>query len=411
MSALEKYYKEKLLPQLQDKQKETLIYTELAKMVSNAYSNNMTTLASDESFCFKFNLPLTGVNNFYKTLNLNPIEVGLTFKSDWGNVLTEMHKDPYYQILLLLLYHGIIQKKEAFAKNALMVLLLKIWNGRKSHFFKYCDKRVMKYVVSNMLTNRHVMSKYENPVTLLKDYFVPTILKKYSPEVTDDISKLKRLFEQTFARVRQIFAFNPRTNLQTGKPEAQGGLLPLYMKAREQGIFISTPSARAGEDEESPGYEEYATTHNRDEIIHKTTDFIVMNKISYPVSLISDINRKTNVSIKIIEQILESLHNHENYDIIQNLIILILSRCTITSVSDICSGTFSANIQKNVISSKNNDETNKIQRLIDVLLDKIFKENLKIHFDNYSVVHKIKIRNVIIFALEHNLFRVNCRNF
>jgi len=406
VSSLEKYYKEKIYPQLQDKQKETLVYTELAKMVSNSYTNNM---ASDESFCFKFNLPLSGVNNFYKMLNVNPVELNLIYKADWGQTLTAMHKDPYYQILLLLLYHGIIQKKDALAKNALMVLFLKIWNGRKSHFFKFCDKRVMKYVVGNMLTNRHVMSKYENPVTLLKDYFVPTILKKYAPEITGDILKLKRLFEQTFARVRQLFVFNSRTNLQTGKPEAQGGILPLYMKAREEGLYISTPNIRQGEDEERPGYEEYATTHNRDEIVSKTTDFIVMNKISYPINLIMDINKKTNVSTKIIEQILEALHNHSYYDIIQNLIILILSRCNISSINDICKGGFSANIQKNVISSKNNSETNKIQRLIDILLEKIFKDKLNIHFDNYSVVHKIKIRNVIIFALEHNLFRVNCR--
>jgi hypothetical protein len=74
-----------------------------------------------------------------------------------------------------------------------------------------------------------------------------------------------------------------------------------------------------------------------------------------------------------------------------------------------CKGSFSTNIQKNIISSKNNDEINKLQKLIDILLSKIFAENLNLRFDNYSVVHKIKIRNVIIFALEYNLFRVNCR--
>ena len=90
----------------------------------------------------------------------------------------------------------------------------------------------MKYVISNELTNRHVLSKYENPVSLLKDYFMPTLLKKYGPEVNRDIIKLKRLFEQSWARVRQIFVFNARTNIQTGKSEAQGGLLPIYMKAK-----------------------------------------------------------------------------------------------------------------------------------------------------------------------------------
>jgi hypothetical protein len=407
VSALETYYQDKVFPQLQDKQKETLIFTELAKMVSQAYTANMN---SDESYCFKFNIPLAGVNNFYKILSLNPVEVGLNYKSDWGNTLTAMHKDPYYQILLLIIYHAIKQKKEPLAVNALMVLLLKIWNGRKSHFFKYCDKRVMKYVVSNMLTNRHGMSKFETPFTLLKDHFTPTILSKYGPEIDNDIVKLKRLFEQCYARVFQIFAFNPRTNIQTGKPEAQGGLLPLYMKARAEGHYITKPTISSGEDNEAPGFEEYATTHNRDEIINKTVDFIVMNKqVSYPTSLISDINKKTNVSNKIIEKILESIHNHDYYDLLQNMIILILSRCKISSVGDICKGGFSNNIQKNIISSKNNDEINKLQKLIDIILGKIFTESLNLRFDNYSVVHKIKIRNVIIYALEYNLFRVNCR--
>lgn len=407
MSSLEKYYKEKIEPKLNDKKLENTVYTELAKMVSGAYTSNM---ASDESFCFKFSVPLIAVNNLYKILNINPTELGIVYKSDWGQTLTAMHKDPYYQILLLLLYHGIITNKELFAKNALMVILIKIWNGRRSHFFtKYCDKRIMKYVVNNMMTKRHSFNKYENPVSLLKDYFVPTIYSKYSSEIKNDIHKLKRLFEQCFARVRQLFVFNTRTNLKTGSPEAQGGLLPLYMKAYKEGLYLTTISNNKAEDENAPGFEEYATTHNRDQIVDKTVDYIVMNKVNYPPNLINSINSKTNVSIKIIEKILEEMHSHSNLEVIQNIIILILSRCNVSNVSDICSSSFSSKIQKNIISSKNNEDVNKIQRLLDHLLSQIFKEKLNIDFNNYSSVHKIKIRNVIIFALEYDLFRVNCR--
>lgn len=407
MSSLEKYYKEKIESKLNDKNLENTVYTELAKMVSGAYTSNM---ASDESFCFKFSVPLIAVNNLYKILNINPTELGIVYKSDWGQTLTAMHKDPYYQILLLLLYHGIITNKELFAKNALMVILIKIWNGRRSHFFtKYCDKRIMKYVVNNMMTKRHSFNKYENPVSLLKDYFVPTIYSKYSSEIKSDIHKLKRLFEQCFARVRQLFVFNTRTNLKTGSPEAQGGLLPLYMKAYKEGLYLTTISNNKTEDENAPGFEEYATTHNRDQIVDKTVDYIVMNKVNYPPNLINSINSKTNVSIKIIEKILEEMHSHSNLEVIQNIIVLILSRCNVSNVSDICSNSFSSKIQKNVISSKNNEDVNKIQRLLDHLLSQIFKEKLNIDFNNYSSVHKIKIRNVIIFALEYDLFRVNCR--
>ena len=408
MSAIEKLFDSKILPQLKNKKMEMKIYTEMTKIISAAYSHNVS---SDESFCFKFNLPIVAVNNFYKILDLNPIEVGKAFKKDWGQVLTVMHKDSYYQILLLFIYYGITEKKEMFAKNALMILLLKIWNGRKSKFFKYCDKRIMKYVIGNMLTNRHLLSKYENPVALLRDYFTPSILKKYGPEVKKDIKKLQRLFEQTFARIFQIFAFNFRSNIRTGKKEAQGGLLPLYMKAREDGLHLSTPSTRrnAGDDT-SVGYEEYATTHNRDKIVSKTTDYIILNKSTkYPINFVPTVNRKTNVSVKIIEQILDYINIQKNYDVVQNLIVLILSRCDIHSDSDICSKDFNKNIRKNIISSKNNVEINKIQRLLDFMLDDFFKTKLKTRFNKYSNVHKIKIRNVIIYALEYNLFKVNCR--
>jgi len=408
VSAIKKLYDTSILPKLKDKKTELYVYTELTKMISNAYSTNV---ASDESFCFKFNLPVMSVNNFYKIFNLDPNDVCNSFKADWGSTLTAMHKDPYYQILLLFIYYGVKEKKDMFAANALMVLLLKIWNGRKSHFFKYCDKRIMKYVISNMLTNRHVLSKYENPVSLLKDYFVPTILKKYSSEINSDISKLKRLFEQCFARVRQIFAFNPRSNLQTGKSEAQGGLLPLYMKAREEGLYISTPSIRniQGGDSEGAGYDDYSTTHNRDQIVSKTADEIVLNKSKkYSMNFISDVNKKTNVSVNIIEKLLDFLHAYKRYEVIQNLIVLILSRCSIDSSSEICNRDFSGKIKKFVISSKNNEEVNNIQKLLDMILNEFFKDKLRTDFNKYSSVHKIKIRNVIIYALEYNLFKVNC---
>jgi len=409
-SAIKKYYEEKIEPQLQDKKKEQLIYTELSRLVTAAYDQN---IRSDEGFCFKFSLPQLSVGKLYTKLNLNPVETLYAFKSDWGQVLTEMHKDKYYQILLLLVYHGIIKNNPPIASNALMLITMKIWNGRMDRFFpSFCNKNIMKYVVSSMMTNRHGISKYENPTVLLKNKIVPKLLETYSDQIKSDPSnKLKRLFEQSYARIYQLFVFNNRRNLKTKEVEAQGGILPLYMKAYKEGLYIKIPVVnKTGDNENPPPFDEYSTTHNRDDIVQKTVNAIVMNSTSqYPNSLIQNINTKTKVSSKIIEKILHSMHNNKNYEILQNLIVLILSRTNVFSVNDICSGVFSNNLQKNVISSKNNEDVNKIQKLLDIMLTNIFREDLQLDFNVYSNVQKIKIRSVILFGIEYNLFRVNCK--
>lgn len=407
-SAIKKYYEEKLEPQLQDKKKEQSIYTELSRLVTAAYDQN---IRSDEGFCFKFSLPQLSVGKLYNELNLNPVETLHAFKTDWGQVLTEMHKDKYYQILLLLVYHGIVKNNLPIASNALMLIAMKVWNGRMARFFpSFCNKNIMKYVVSSMMTNRHGISKYENPTVLLKNKIVPKLLDTYSEQIKTDTSKLKRLFEQVYARIYQLFVFNNRRNLATKEVEAQGGLLPLYMKAYKEGLYIKIPVVNKTDDNENPSFDQYSTTHNRDDIVQKTVNAIVMNSTSqYPSSFIQNVNNKTKVSSKIIEKILQSMHNNKNYEILQNLIVLILSRTNVFGVNDICSGAFSNNLQKNVISSKNNEDVNKIQKLLDIMLTNIFKDDLQLNFNVYSNVQKIKIRNVILFGIEYNLFRINCK--
>ena len=238
---------------LLDRNLEQQVFFEISKIVSEAYQHSMA--QSGKGYCYKFNLPFNAVTKkLYKLLDLTNEEVFKAFKKDWGQgaMKNRMHKDPYYQILLLLIYYGIKNNKKVITENAFFILLMKLWNGRKEKFIRYCDEKTMNYVVANM-SKKFVITKYDGPLFLLKDYFVPTLLKKYSQQIkTDPAGRLglRRLFEQSWSRIRQIFVFNKQRNLASGKDEYTGGIAPLYYQAKREGAKLDTTSIGKNEDSE-----------------------------------------------------------------------------------------------------------------------------------------------------------------
>lgn len=396
---------------------EQKVYQEISRFVSMAFTQSMS---SDEGYCFKFTLPITGVLKIYDIIGFDKDEVFKAYRSDWGvgAMRNSMHSDPYYQILLLLVYYGLKENKEHFYKNAMMCVLMKIWNGRKVRYIKFCDKKIMKYVTTHMVTKKHSVSKYDSPISLLHDYYIPTLTTKYGPEIKRSSIKLKRLFEQMFSRINQLFIFNPRRNLVTGKNEAQGGLLPLYIKAKKEGMSISSPSINMGDDEDEPGFDKYSTVHIRDEMTNDVADYITMNpNPSYPHTLISRLREEHSVKMSTIEGILKSMHNHRYNDVLTDLISVILSRTNISDKIDVCKNEYYGIVKKTIISSKNNPDTKKIQQLSDILLKKIFTNDLKDStgkplskaFMTYSDVQKIQIRKVLIYGIIYNIRRAICR--
>jgi hypothetical protein len=394
---------------------EQKVYQEISRFVSMAFTQSM---ASDEGYCFKFTLPITGVLKLYDIIGFEKKEIYDAYRKDWGAgaMSNSMHSDPYYQILLLIVYYGLKEKKEHFYKNAMMCVLMKIWNGRKVRYIKYCDKKIMRYVTTHMVTKKHSVSKYDSPISLLHDYYVPTLTKKYGPEIVRNPIKLKRLFEQMFSRINQLFIFNPRKNLVTGKSEAQGGLLPLYMKAREQGMSISSQGISMGDDE--PGFDQFSTVHIRDEMTNDVADYITMNpNPTYPQTLISRLREEHSVKMTTIEGILKSMHNHHYHPVLKDLISIMLSRTNVSDKIDVCKNEYYATVKRTIISSKNNPDTRKIQQLSDILLKKIFTNDLKDSegkplskaFMTYSDVQKIQIRKVLIYGIVYNIRRVICR--
>jgi len=115
----------------------------------------------------------------------------------------------------------------------------------------------------------------------------------------------------------------------------------------------------------------------------------------------------THVATKVINNLALDIHDPEFHDLIQDILSLILGRLNVKEKSDICSTQFILDIKKKVISSKNNADTQKIAKVVDELLTKLFKKR-GLKFEKYSVVQRIQIRTTLIHIIVFNLKKVVC---
>lgn len=305
---------------------------------------------------------------------------------------------------------GLQKNNKQFTNTALLLVLIKLWNGRRQMFLPYCNPNVMKYVIMNMLNNKFHAAKYDTPLALMGNYFVPTLLEKYGQVAKTDPLKLKTLFSQAYTRIFQLFYQQPKINPISGKKEGTSGLAALYYKAHKEGAATKDSSVHPDSETGEVGYDQYGTSHVVDEIVNSVTDYIVLNKqTAYPDGFISQMNRLTHVSNKVIGQLAVDIHSPEYHDYIMDLLTLMLGRLNVKSKDDICSTQFLLDLKKKIISSKNNADSKKISQIIDVLLDKLFKKH-NLNFLKYSTVQRIQIRTVLIHIIVYNLKKVICHH-
>lgn len=392
-----------------DPRKQRKLTTQITSTVSGISSKAMS---SDESYCFRFNLPMNFQRKVFEIIDsINQDDLYNAFYADWGRkaMQNRMHSDPYYQILLLLFYYSVKENIKVLKENTLMLILFKLWNGRKTKFLKWCDPDIMQYVVSYMTSRRHAINKYDDPYDLIKNYFVPTLLKKYESKIEYDPFYLKTIFEQAYVRIRQIFVQDNYTNIRTGKKESRGGILALYMKAKEQGLSMKNPSVRTSS-EEGPSFQQYTTGSNQEEMTNTITNYITMNpRPNYSQSFIKSIRSEIPVSVNLIEKMLVKMHDHSFHDSLHEIINIILSQTDVSTRSEICSPEFMDKVKKKVIASKNNKLAKTRSKLTMNILDQIF-QSLNLDIRNYSTVNQIQIRKIITYGLVHNMQKAICQN-
>jgi len=309
-----------------------------------------------------------------------------------------------------------MERRDNLAKNALSLTLYKLWNGRNIQAFKWCDPDIMAYVISKM-NKKFESKKHDTPLELINNHSVPTIYKKYSASIKRDSNDVKRIFNASYSRLRQMYRSDKMVDLSTGKPMYRSGLQPLYYKAHSEGLKLSTSvSNRSGSDEDFD-LSNILSTSSVDDRVEAITNQIVISRENYPREFMTFLSNETAVKKSTIDILITAIHSTTYTDHIHEIIELFYRRLRSSDIehNDICSKQFlSIFVKKKIISSKHTPDVDNIKKIVDNLLESI----LKTKFDDSTKgsqsfakrTARVHMRRALIYAFAYNFQRYVCSN-
>jgi len=163
-----------------------------------------------ETFCDTFQVPKTLPNELLKIYGMSEREMKQAMRKIGFVEINRMYNDAYYQTLALAYLTGLEFDDENIRKMALLLIDIRIWNGRKMRAFpSFCDPDVARYVLNYVLKGNHTLKKVGSVFDYLDRYSIPAVDAKYSKTIPDNLDSytegLRKLIETNHSRFTQLF--------------------------------------------------------------------------------------------------------------------------------------------------------------------------------------------------------------
>ena len=383
---------------------ERQLKTKLQKIVLNTYTASINR-SDGFGYGSKFKIPNKEVYDLVDDLGYTKEQLSTAFRTQWGYPKTAtMYNDAYYHILVTICLYGARHNNDELIKNALTIGLFKIWNGRLSSAIRWCNQSIMKYVIANMLTGKHLTRKYSDPASLIMKYFTPTLMKKYVPMIKADSDRTKLFYMQWYVRINQIFYQNFTPDLNNkGKTKALSGLAVLYYKAAEQGLRSYSQKIDSNIEDDMPSIDSFMTTHSDEELISNITTYITMNySVNYDNKFKAFLKKESKINEMSINNILRGLHRSDS-DIIHDFITIIINILNLKGAAEALSPSFFSIVKQKLISSKHTENIINLKKIAGIILTDILKTYMKINYNDFSDVRQSQLRKSLIYAIAYNI--------
>ncbi len=341
-----------------------------------------------DTFCNTFQIPKALPNELLKLYGVNEREFKQSMQKVGFVDIHRMYNDLYYQTLCVAYLIGLAQDDEAVRKMSLLLIDVRIWNGRKLRSFpSFCDPDTARYVMNYALKGNHTLKKAGSVFDYLDRYSIPAVDGKYAPTIANNLDShtegLRKLIETNYSRFNQLFRSVRDAYYRSqkeGRKEVIGGQ---YQNQYGEGEMVEARESFSGN-------------------IERLSDKIQKNAMIKRNVLLSPESKeifkeKFNVSEASLKKINDWFMDDDNADELKYFYELAFTHLNPNNESDICKYEISILANK-ITSAKKDKHLLKAKEILDHVLASI----LGTKFNSLGKQSLYRLRAMVSYAMAIN---------
>ncbi len=372
------------------------LYMKLKQLLVMSAQKIQQQALNHDTFCSTFQIPRALPQELLKLYGMNEREFKQSMEKIGFVPIHRMYNDLYYQTLCVAYLVGLSKGDESVRKMSLLLIDVRLWNGRKIKYFpNFCDPDTARYVLNYELKGNHTLKKAGSVFDYLDKFSIPAVDGKYAPTISDNLDShtegLRKLIETNFSRFNQLF-------------KSVGDAYYRAQKAGKKEIISGQYKNQYGEGEMVEARESFSGNIERltDKILKNA--MIKRNVIMRPESK-EIFKEKFNVSEASLKKINDWFMDDANEDEIKYFYELVFTNLKPKNEADICQYDIPVLANK-ITSAKKDKHLLKAKEILDhVLVDVIGSQK----FDALGKQSLYRLRAMISYSFMINAKLLLCK--
>jgi len=321
------------------------------------------------TFCDAFQTPQKLPNELLKLYGLSPKELKIAMRKVGFDERNRMYDSTYYQTFVVAFLVGLNFDDENIRKMSIMLIAIRIWNGRKFKSFpSHCDPDIARYAFNYAIKGNHTVKKAGSAFEYIDSFNVPHIDTKYAPTIANNLDHdregLRKLIETEWSRFEQVFRSMRNAYYRTHQEGKKEVVTSKYGKQYGDGDMVEAKESFSG---------------NIERLVDKIEKNAMLKKhtIMKPESL-QMFKDRFNISRDGVQKIDNWIEDPDNADELKYFYELLFTTLKPRNETDICKYDVKSLADK-ITSSKKDPHLAKAKIVLDHVLENVLGPKYKTH--------------------------------